>query len=133
MGFPYQDVTKAKGFILEFAKRLQANKELREGWSKLGMVVGIHLENPKFDFWIDARGKEMQITEQNPGEEGASLTLTCELFHKLYTGQENAMMAFIKRSIKAQGKVTGIMKLTSLMPQAVEVYKSYLQEKGLTP
>ncbi len=133
MSFPYQDSVQAKEFILEFAKRLQANKELHEGWSKLGMVVGIHLENPKFDFWIDARSSEMKITEQSPGEEGASLTLTCELFHKLYTGQENAMMAFIKRSIRARGKVTGIMKLTGLMPQAVEVYKSYLQEKGLTP
>ena len=70
-------------------------------------------------------------TEKPDGEEEAALTLTADLFNKLYTGQENAMMAFTQRKIQPKGRVSGIMQLTSTMPQAVAVYRQYLQEKGL--
>jgi hypothetical protein len=96
------------------------------------MLIGIHIKQPDIDFWVDARGKEMQICETHPGgEEDASLTLTAELFHKLYTGQENAMLAFAKRLIQPKGKVSGIMQLTRTMPQAAEAYTRYLAEKGV--
>jgi hypothetical protein len=133
MGFPYQDPQQAKEFILGFANRLKDVKEISEGWSALKMLIGIHIKQPDIDFWVDARGKEMQICETHPGgEEDASLTLTAELFHKLYTGQENAMLAFTKRLIQPKGKVSGIMQLTRTMPQAVEAYKRYLAEKGVS-
>jgi putative sterol carrier protein len=85
------------------------------------------------DFWVDTRGGKLEIIEEQPGEEGASLTLTADLFHQLYTGRENAMLAFTKGKIKPKGKVAGIMQLTRTMPSAVEVYKEYLSEKGLAP
>jgi hypothetical protein len=131
VGFPYRDSTEAKRFVLDFAARLKEAPEVGPGWLALKMVVGIHLEQPQIDFWIDARGSELAISETTPGEEGASLNLTCELFHKLYAGQENAMLAFVQRKIKPRGKVAGIIQLTRTMPQAVGVYKKYLAEKGL--
>ncbi len=132
MGFPYQDPQQAKPFVLGFANSLKDVKEIYEGWSALKMLIGIHIKQPDIDFWVDARGEGMQICETNPGgEEAASLTLTAELFHKLYTGQENAMLAFTKRLIQPKGKVSGIMQLTRTMPQAVEVYKRFLVEQGL--
>jgi hypothetical protein len=116
MGFPYQDPQQAKEFILGFANRLKDVKEIYEGWSALKMLIGIHIKQPDIDFWVDARGEGMQICETHPsGEEDASLTLTAELFHKLY-----------------KGKVSGIMQLTRTMPQAVEAYKRYLAEKGVS-
>ncbi len=134
MGFPYQDPHQAKEFVIGFANSLKNVKEIYEGWSALKMLIGIHIKQPDIDFWVDARGEEMQICETHPGgEEGASLTLTADLFHKLYTGQENAMLAFTKRLIQPKGKVSGIMQLTRTMPQAVEAYKKYLAEKGLQP
>jgi putative sterol carrier protein len=87
---------------------------------------------PDIDFWIDTRGGKLELcTEKPEGEEEAALTLTADLFHKLYTGQENAMMAFTQRKIQPKGRVSGIMQLTSTMPQAVAVYREYLKEKGL--
>lgn len=130
MGFPYRDPAKAKEFVLEFIARLKEAPEVGPGWLALKMVVGIHLEQPQIDFWIDARGSELVLCETAPGEEGASLNLTCELFHRLYSGQENAMLAFVQRKIKPKGKVSGIIQLTRTMPQAVGVYKKYLAEKG---
>jgi hypothetical protein len=41
------------------------------------------------------------------------------------------MMAFTQRKIQPKGRVSGIMQLTSTMPQAVAVYREYLKEKGL--
>lgn len=131
MGFPYRDPARAKEFVLEFAARLKDVPEVGPGWLALGMVVGIHLEQPQIDFWIDARGSALAIAETAPGAEGASLNLTCELFHKLYSGRENAMLAFVQRKIRPRGKVSGIIRLTRTMPQAVGVYKKYLAEKGL--
>jgi hypothetical protein len=132
MGFPYTDSKQAKEFVLGFANSLKDVKEIYEGWSALKMLIGIHIKQPDIDFWVDARSEGMQICETYPGgEEAASLTLTAELFHKLYTGQENAMLAFTKRLIQPKGKVSGIMQLTRTMPQAVEAYKKYLAEKGV--
>jgi hypothetical protein len=132
MGFPYRDPSQAKQFVFEFAGRLKDDPEIGPGWLALKMIVGIHLEQPQIDFWIDARGTELVISEVKPGDEGASLNLTCDLFHRLYSGQENAMLAFVQRKIKPRGKVAGIIQLTRTMPQAVGVYRQFLTEKGLT-
>jgi putative sterol carrier protein len=132
MGFPYRDTEQAKAFVLEFIERLREVDVIREGWQKLDMLIAIHIKQPDIDFWIDTRGGKLELATEKPdGEEEAALTLTADLFHKLYTGQENAMMAFTQRKIQPKGRVSGIMQLTNTMPQAVAVYRQYLQEKGL--
>lgn len=133
MGFPYKDPQEAKAFILGFVERLRGVEEIYKGWSALNMVIGIHIKQPDLDFWVDTRGGDVVVRQEQPGEEGASLTLTAELFHRLYTGQENAMLAFTMGKIKPKGKVAGIMQLTRTMPSAVKVYKEYLAERGLQP
>jgi len=133
MGFPYKDPEEAKRFVFEFLERLRGVEEINKGWSALDMVIGIHIKQPDIDFWIDTRGGKLEVAQEQPAEEGASLTLTADLFHQLYTGRENAMLAFTKGKIKPKGKVAGIMQLTRTMPQAVEVYKKYLEEKGISP
>jgi len=131
MAFPYTDSVQARAFLLEFIQKLDTVPEIHEGWLDLRMTVGIHLENPKIDFWIDAREGKVIVHETSPGPENASLRLTCELFHRLYLGQENAVLAFVQRKIRTTGKVSGIIKLTSTMPSAIQAYKNYLGEKGL--
>lgn len=132
MAFPYSDPAQARAFLLEFIQKLDTVPEIHEGWVNLGMIIGIHLENPQIAFWIDAREGKVEVYETSPGPESASLHLTCELFHKLYLGQENAVLAFVQRKIRTTGKVSGIIKLTSTMPSAIQAYKNYLNEKGLT-
>ncbi len=131
MAFPYTDPPQARAFLLEFIQKLDTVPEIHAGCSKLEMVVAIHLENPKLDFWIDARGGMVKVLEAHPGVESASLHLTCELFHQLYLGQENAILAFVQRKIRTTGKVSGIIQLTSTMPRAINAYKTLLAEKGL--
>lgn len=133
MGFPYKDPEQAKPFVLGFVERLKGVEEIYKGWSALNTVIGIHIKQPDLDFWVDTREGDLVVKQEQPGEEGASLTLTADLFHQLYTGQENAMLAFTKGKIKPKGKVAGIMQLTRTMPSAVAVYKAYLAEKGLAP
>ncbi len=132
MAFPYSDAAQARQFLLEFIQKLDTVPEIHQGWSKLAMVIGIHLENPKLEFWIDARHQEVQVLEVNPGQEDASLHLTCELFHRLYLGQENAVLAFVQRKIRTSGRVQGIIQLTSTMPSAIKTYRVFLKEKGLS-
>jgi len=132
MGFPYKDPEQAREFVFGFIDRLRNVDVIREGWQKLDMLIAIHIRQPDIDFWIDTRGGKLELcTEKPEGEEEAALTLTADLFHKLYTGQENAMMAFTQRKIQPKGRVSGIMQLTSTMPQAVAVYREYLKERGL--
>lgn len=133
MGFPYKEPEQAKAFVLGFVERLRGVEEIYKGWSALNMIIGIHIKQPEIDFWVDTRGGGLEVRADQPGEEGASLTLTADLFHKLYSGQENAMLAFTMGKIKPKGKVSGIMQLTRTMPSAVKVYKDYLAEKGLQP
>lgn len=133
MGFPYKEPEQAKAFVLGFVERLRGVEEIYKGWSALNMIIGIHIKQPEIDFWVDTRGGGLEVRADLPGEEGASLTLTADLFHKLYSGQENAMLAFTMGKIKPKGKVSGIMQLTRTMPSAVRVYKEYLAEKGLQP
>jgi hypothetical protein len=131
MPFPYSDPTQARAFLLEFIRRLDTVPEIHQGWSKLGMIVGIHLENPKIELWVDARSSKIDVYETSPGPESASLHLTCELFHRLYLGQENAVLAFVQRKIRTAGKVSGIIQLTSTMPSAIKAYQAFLKEKSL--
>jgi hypothetical protein len=133
MSFPYSDPVQARAFLIEFAQRLGTHPEIHDGWAKLEMIVGVHLENPKIAFWVDARGGQVRVTETPPdAPEGASLHLTCDLFHRLYLGQVNAMLAFVQRKIRTSGKVSGIIKLTSTMPTAIRLYQEFLTEKGLS-
>lgn len=133
MGFPYKDPKQAQEFVLSFVERLRDVEEIYRGWSALHMVIGVHIKQPEVNFWVDTREGDLVVQGEQPGEEGASLTLTAELFHRLYTGQENATLAFVKGKIKPKGKVSGIMQLTRTMPSAAKVYLEYLSEKGLKP
>jgi hypothetical protein len=88
MGFPYRDAEQAKAFVLEFIERLRGVDVIREGWQKLDMLIAIHIKQPDIDFWIDTRGGKLEMLPDKPdGEEEAALTLTADLFHKLYTGR----------------------------------------------
>ncbi len=132
MSFPYRDPAQAKQFVLEYAGRLRDHPEVGPGWLALKMIVGIHLEQPQIDFWVDARGTELLISEIKPGDEDASLTFTCDLFHRLFTGQEDPVRAFVRRKIKARRRFAGIIELKRMLPQSIEVYQQFLTEKALT-
>jgi len=134
MGFPYQDPEEARAFLMGFLERLKEVEEIHRGWAALDMVIAVHLKQPDLDFWVDARGGAVEVrTEPPDAPEGAALTLTADVFHELYTGRENVMMAFAKGKIKPKGRVQGILQLARTMPLAVREYQAYLSEKGRTP
>jgi len=133
MAFPYaNDKQKADEFLYEFFLSTKNDPALFEGWKGLGMVVGVKIVDFEMGYTLDCTsGKDVVITKGYPEKPDAALKLNSDVFHKLYTGRLNVVWAFSMRKIKTEGNIANIMKLTSLQPKAIKMYKEYLKAKGL--
>lgn len=134
MGFPITDRGEAEKFLLEYLELTKTDPDLFAGWRNLGMVVGVKLEDLDLGFTLDCTsGQNVVITPGYPRERpGAALKTTSEVFHNIFCGRQNLMIAFSRRQVKTEGKVSGILKLTPLLPKNIALYKQYLAKKGLS-
>jgi putative sterol carrier protein len=133
MAFPYTtDKQKADEFMYEFLLSTKTDPALFEGWKNLNMVVGVKLIDLELGYTINCTsGTDVVITKGYPEKPQAALKLNCDVFHNLYIGKLNVVWAFSMRKIKTEGNIASIMKLTSLQPRGIKLYKDYLKTKGL--
>ncbi len=133
MAFPYTgDKQKADEFLYEFFLKTKTDPSLFEGWKNLGMTVGVQIPDLGLGYTIDCSSlKDVIITKGYPEKPKAALKLNSDVFHSLWIGKLNIVWAFSMRKIKTEGNIASIMKLTSLMPKGIEMYKGYLKEKGI--
>lgn len=126
------DPEAAREFVYRYLERTKEDPELFRAWSRLGMKVGVQLEDLDLGFTLDCTsGNDVLVSHGYPEEApGVGLRLSSDLFHQLFTGRANVAMAFAKRQIKATGNVASILKLVGLMPRNIKVYKEFLRERG---
>ncbi len=133
MAFPYTgDKQKADEFMYEFLLSTKTDPELFEGWKNLNMVVGVKILDLELGYTINCTsGTDVVITKGYPDKPQAALKLNSDVFHNLYIGKLNVVWAFSMRKIKTEGNIASVMKLTSLQPRGIKMYKDYLKAKGL--
>lgn len=134
MSFPFKDdIPQATAFFHDYLKATQKDPVLFEAWRRLGLWVGIQIEDMGIGFSLDCtHGETIAILNGYPDfTPGVGLKLTSDLFHDLFTGKVNVGVAFAKRQIRAEGNVAGVLKLTALMPKNIKLYKAFLAERGL--
>lgn len=133
MRFPLKDDReKAKEFLYEYFLATQSIPELFDAWRKFNMIVGIKIEDLDIGFTLDCNGTGVEVSHGYPEESpGAGLTMSSDIFHRLFTGRANVGVVFAKRQIKTTGNVTSILKIAGLMPKNVALYREFLKQKGL--
>ncbi|MCL5278216.1 MAG: SCP2 sterol-binding domain-containing protein [Deltaproteobacteria bacterium] len=133
MAFPYvNDRQKADDFLYEFFLKTKTDPDLFEGWKNLGMLVGVQIPDLGLGYTLDCTsGKDVMISRGYPDKPGAALKLNIGVFHDLWIGKLNVVWAFSMRKIKTEGNIASIMKLTSLMPKGIQMYKDYVKGKGI--
>lgn len=134
MPFPHKDPAKAKEFMVEYLAATQTDPVLLEAWKKLGMVVGFQFDDLGIGFGLDtSNGREIVILSDYPDPAPqAAMKTTSDTFHDIFTGRLNVGMAFMRRSVRTEGNIAGILKLASLMPRNIKIYKELLAQKGAT-
>ncbi len=133
MPFPVKDPGKAEDLFVEYLEATQTDPVLLEAWKKLGLVVGFKIEDLGLGFGLDCTsGDKVVISRSYPSKPpSAAMKLTSDTFHDIFTGRLNVGMAFMKRLVRTEGNIAGILKLSSLMPRNIKVYKNLLAAKGL--
>ncbi len=133
MPFPIKDPKKAEDFLVEYLETTQTDPVLLEAWKNLGMVVGFKIEDLGLGFGLDCTsGDRVVISRSYPAQPpAAAMKLVSDTFHELFTGRLNVGMAFMKRLVRTEGNIAGVLKLASLMPRNIKVYKDLLAAKGL--
>lgn len=133
MAFPYTgDKQKADEFMYDFLLSTKTDPELFEGWKNLNMVVGVKILDLELGYTINCTsGTDVVISKGYPDKPQAALKLNSDVFHNLYIGKLNVVWAFSMRKIKTEGNIASVMKLTSLQPRGIKMYKDYLKAKGL--
>jgi putative sterol carrier protein len=133
MAFPYtNDKQKADEFLYEYLLSTKTDPALFEGWKNLNMIIGVQIIDLGLGYTINCTsGTDVVITKGYPEKPQAALKLNIDVFHNLYIGKLNVVWAFSMRKIKTEGNIASIMKLTSLQPRGIKLYKDYLKAKGL--
>jgi putative sterol carrier protein len=132
MPFPYKDIKKALPFMKEFIERTKTDPVLFDSWRNLKTLIGIRLKNPDMEFTLDCTsGTDIKVIEGYPEKPGIGFTVSCDNFHKIYTGKLNPMQALFRRMWKLDGSLVKATKLMTTLPNAIKLYKELLKEKGL--
>ncbi len=133
MPFPIKDPKAAEDFFIEYLEATQTDPILLEAWKKLGIVVGFKIEDLGLGFGLDCTsGDKVVILRHYPDPPpAAAMKVTSDVFHDIFTGRLNVGMAFMKRQVRTEGNIGGILKLTTLMPRNIKVYRDLLAAKGL--
>ena len=133
MPFPVKDPRLAEDLFIEYLEATQTDPVLLEAWKKLGMVVGFKIEDLGLGFGLDCTSGDKVVVLRTYPEKppAAAMKLTSDTFHDIFTGRLNVGMAFMKRVVRTEGNIAGILKLSSLMPRNIKVYKNLLAAKGL--
>jgi len=132
--FPIKDPRQAEDFLVEYLEMTQTDPVLFDAWLKLDMVVGFKIEDLDLGFGLDCTsGDKIVISRSYPEKPpGAAMKLTSDTFHDIFAGRLNVGMAFMKRAVRTEGDIAGILKLSSLMPRNIKLYKDFLASKGFS-
>lgn len=131
--FPYKDPAQALQFALGYFDRLQADVDIRATWLKLRAIVQLKMRDPDIQAYVDTRsGTQMQVRAGVAAEPpNVVISLTADVFHQIYTGQMNVIMAFATGKIKTRGNTGLVMRTTWTLPAAIRIYRDYLKEIGV--
>jgi pyruvate formate-lyase/glycerol dehydratase family glycyl radical enzyme len=131
--FPYRESEKAAAFALGYFQRLRADPDILKTWLGLRSLIQVQITQPDIAVYVDTRdGQTMIITPGlTPETPALTLTLTADVFHRIYAGELNVFLAFAARKIKTRGNVALIMKTTWTLPQAIGIYRKYGAELDL--
>lgn len=112
--------------------RLESESVNAEKLSKSNMVIRMHFTDPQAQVTIVGSNGETQLLfGPTEGKANMEFTMTADLLHRIWMGDESTSQAFFNGKIKTKGNFMKAMKLIELFRECERVYPSVAAEHEL--
>lgn len=128
----YSTDTEFYAVLKDVFDRVSSRPEHIETFTRSNLVIRMRFNEPEAEVLLDGRQPPMEVFfGPRPGDADLEMTLSADLLHRIWLGQEKLRDAFFSGRIKTQGNVFRAMKLSDLFREAENNYESVLKERGL--
>ena len=122
------DLIRINRFFLGFFKYLMENQETAKEWCRLGMIVGIKIQDLNLGYTINCLPQEIEIDSGYPKNPDVGISFTSDTFHDLFIGKINATMSLALGEIRTSGPTKNILRIARILPKTYAVYEEFLKE-----
>jgi hypothetical protein len=110
-----------------------AQEETIEPFVRSNLVARIRFTDPAAEILVDGRQPPLEVFYgERPGKANLEISLTGDLLHRIWIGEERTSEAFFSGRIKTQGSLFKMMKLVDLFRTCEAVYADIAIEHGLS-
>jgi hypothetical protein len=112
--------------------RLNAEPEKLAPFTHSNLVIRIILSDPAAEILLDGRQPPMEVFYgPRPGQANLEFSMSADLLHSIWMGEESTSAAFFSGRIKSKGSLLRATHLVDLFRQAEEVYPAIARQHQL--
>ena len=104
---------------------------LAEKLRATGVAIRLNYTDPDSVMAIDFGRGIVECGDEATMEVDVDLEMSADSAHQFWLGKLNVPLAFAKKTIKAKGSISKVLKLAPLMTPMHEKYKDILRDAGL--
>jgi hypothetical protein len=113
-------------------ERLSAEPEKIAPFTHSNLVIRINLIDPDAEILLDGRQPPLEVFYgPRPGSANLEFSLTADLLHRIWMGEESTSAAFFSGRVKSKGSLLKATHLIDLFRDIEEVYPAIAAEYQL--
>ncbi len=103
-----------------------------EPFVRSNLVIRIRFDDPEAEILVDGRQPPMEVFYgERPGKSNLEVSMSSDLLHDIWMGNESTSGAFFGGRIKTKGSLLKLMKLVDLFRECEAVYPSIAAKHAL--
>ncbi len=112
--------------------RLALDPKVTSDFGRTGLLIHIHLLNPKAFIGLNGRSKPASFSYVlDGGKPDLELSLEADTLHAIWLGDRRLRDAYFGGEIKTKGSIFKVLQLAPIFREAEAQYRVILREKGL--
>jgi putative sterol carrier protein len=113
-------------------ERLSAEPENADKLAKSNIVIRMNFTDPAAQVTLDGRHDATEVFYgPTPGNANMEFSMSADLLHNIWMGEESTSQAFFSGQIKTKGNFMKAMKLVDLFRECERVYPAVAAEHRL--
>ncbi len=103
-----------------------------ESFTRSNLVIRMNTTDPDAEILLDGRQPPLEVFfGPRPGRANLEISLTADLLHEMWLGNESTHQAFLSGRIRTRGNLLKAMQLVDLFAEAERIYPTVAQQYGL--
>ncbi len=103
-----------------------------ESFTRSNLVIRMNTTDPDAEILLDGRQPPLEVFfGPRPGRANLEISLTADLLHEMWLGNESTQQAFLSGRIRTRGNLLKAMQLVELFAEAERIYPAVAQQYGL--